>query len=68
MARRVEVDNLLSSAEVAELLGLSHRESVNTYARRYEDFPDPIVDKSGGRIRLWLRQDIETWFDGRVGA
>jgi len=27
--------------------------------------PQPVVDKSGGHIRLWLRQDIETWSRSR---
>lgn len=65
MCRQVDVDDLLSAPEVAELLGLSHYNSVTTYLHRYDDFPRPVVDKSSGRIRLWLRQDIEWWYESR---
>ena len=65
MGRRVDVDDLLTSAEVASLVGLSHRESVMTYLRRYPEFPQPIIDKTGGRVRLWLRQDVEDWARAR---
>jgi len=57
----VDVEDLLSASEVAEILGLAHYNSVTTYLRRYDDFPRPVVDKSGGRIRLWTRKDIELW-------
>ena len=62
---RVETDNLVSAGEVAELLGLAHHNSVTTYLQRYPDFPEPVVQKSGGHIRLWLRPEIEDWADSR---
>jgi len=43
------------------MLGLSHRNSVSTYLRRYGDMPRPVVERGGGRTRLWLRQDVEQW-------
>jgi len=58
---RVLTEDLIDSTEVAEILGLSHRNSVSTYLRRYQDFPQPVVERGGGRTRLWLRQDIEAW-------
>lgn len=61
MNQKVNIKDLISAAEVAEILGLSHHNSVSTYRRRYEDFPAPVVDKSNGRIRLWLRSEIEKW-------
>lgn len=61
MGRNVDVDDLLSAVEVAELIGLAHHNSVTTYLNRYEDFPRPVVDKSGGRIRLWARPDVVEW-------
>ena len=45
--------------EVADLLGLAHRNSVSVYRHRHDDFPKPTVEKS--RCVLWLRADIETW-------
>lgn len=65
MGRKVDVDDLLTSDEVAEIVGLSHRESVMTYMRRYDDFPRPVVDRPGRRVRLWLRQEVERWSRGR---
>lgn len=61
MSPDVNTDDLVDANEVAEMLGLSHRNSVSTYLRRYHDFPQPIVERSGGRTRLWLRSDIEVW-------
>lgn len=61
MGRRIDVDDLLTASEVAGLLGLSMRQVVSTYARRYEDFPRPAVIKSNGRTQLWAREDVETW-------
>ena len=61
MAKVVDLDELLSAPEVAELLGLSHYNSVTTYLRRYDDFPRPVVEKGSGRIRLWLRQEVLDW-------
>ena len=61
MSPKVNTEDLISASEVAQILGLSHYNTVTTYLRRYEDFPHPVVDLSGGRIRLWLRQDILAW-------
>ena len=59
---KVETEDLIDSPEVAALLGLSHYNSVSEYRRRYDDFPEPVVEKgrcllggaatsSGGRRR-----------------
>ena len=65
MSPMVNTEDLCTASEAAEILGLSHHNSVTTYLNRYESFPRPVIERSGGRIRLWLRQDIETWADGR---
>lgn len=54
-------DDLISAAEVAEILGLSHRNSVSTYRRRYADFPVPIPSPHGGRTLLWRRGEVLAW-------
>ena len=51
----------MSAGEVAAILGLAHYNSVTTYLHRYNDFPRPTIERSGGRIRLWTRQDIVDW-------
>lgn len=57
----VDVENLIDSVAVADLLGLGSRNSVAVYRRRYETFPQPIVDLGPGRPLLWLRGDVEAW-------
>jgi predicted DNA-binding transcriptional regulator AlpA len=61
MNKRVNVADLLDASEVAELLGLTSRNSVSVYARRHEDFPRPVVDKADGHTKLWLRSEVEAW-------
>ena len=61
MGQMVNVKDLIGASEVAEILGLSHHNSVSTYMQRYDDFPAPVLEKSNGRIRLWLRSEIEKW-------
>lgn len=65
MAEKVDPDDLIGAAEVQAILGLSHPSSVTTYLRRYSDFPSPVVDLSGSRVRLWKRQDIVGWHESR---
>ena len=65
MGAKVDTADLVSVGEVADLLGLSHHNSVTTYLQRYADFPRPVVEKSSGHIRLWLRQDVVAWSESR---
>jgi predicted DNA-binding transcriptional regulator AlpA len=57
----VDTDDLVDARGIAELLGLSHPNSVSTYQRRYADMPRPVVDLGVGRPRLWSRRQIEQW-------
>jgi predicted DNA-binding transcriptional regulator AlpA len=61
---KVEVSDLLNAAEVAEVLGLSHRTAIATYRGRYADFPSPVIVK--GKCVLWLRADIRAWATARA--
>jgi len=65
MGRLVDPDDLLDVGEVAELLGLAQKNSVTTYMRRYEDFPEPVIEFAKGKCRAWLREDIEQWHASR---
>ncbi len=65
MAPLINSEDLIDSQIVAELLGLSQRNSVTTYLRRYADMPRPVVELGKGRVRLWLRADIVEWRDKR---
>jgi len=61
MAPRVRTEDLIDAQGVADLLSLSHRNTVSSYQKRYPDMPRPVVDLGRGRPRLWLRSQIEIW-------
>lgn len=61
MSRLVRTDDLVDAQEVAELLGLSHRNSVSTYLHRYQGMPRPVIERGGGRTRLWDRAEVAHW-------
>jgi glutathione-regulated potassium-efflux system ancillary protein KefG len=61
MAPMVATEDLIDAQGVADLLALSHRNSVSLYQRRYEDMPRPVVDLGDGRVKLWLRPEIQRW-------
>ncbi len=58
MGRKVDVDDLIDTHTVAEILGLAHRNTVSEYQSRYDDMPRPVVDLGGGRSKLWLRPEV----------
>jgi predicted DNA-binding transcriptional regulator AlpA len=61
MPRRVVLEDLIDAHEVARILGLSHRNTVSLYMRRYPEMPRPVLDLGRGRPSLWLRPEIERW-------
>ena len=63
----IDIDDLLDAHGVAEALGLSHPNTVSVYQHRYEDMPRPVIDLGKGRVKLWLRPEIEDW-SARQGA
>jgi glutathione-regulated potassium-efflux system ancillary protein KefG len=65
VAPMVNTDELIDARVLAELLGLSHPNSVSLYQRRYPDMPRPVIDLGRGRPRLWCRPDVESWLAGR---
>ena len=61
MSPRVATDDLLDAQGVADVLGPSHRNTVFQYQHRYDDMPKPVVDLGEGRVKLWLRPQVERW-------
>jgi hypothetical protein len=59
VGRKVDVDDLVSRAEIAARLGLSSSEAVRSWRKRYGDFPEPVVKLAGIHIYAW--PDIERW-------
>ena len=68
MARKVDVDDLVSAQEIADRFGLAHEHAVSNWARRHADFPVPI--KKLQRVRIWHWPDIVVWAKatGRMDA
>jgi hypothetical protein len=61
MTPMVNTDELSDAHGLAELLGLSHANSVSTYQRRYPDMPRPVIDLGPGRPKLWVRSEVLSW-------
>lgn len=61
MARKLDPDDLIDVGEVQAILKLAQPNAVSLYQRRYVDMPRPIVVRSNGKTRLWLRQEIMAW-------
>jgi predicted DNA-binding transcriptional regulator AlpA len=61
LAPKVDTEDLLDTQGVAEILGLAHRNTVTQYQRRYTDMPKPVFDLGAGRVKLWLRSEMERW-------
>lgn len=57
----VDTADLIDARAVADLLGLSHPNSVSTYQHRYPDMPRPVVDLGEGRCKLWLFTEVTDW-------
>lgn len=68
MTRRIDPDDLIDAAMVADVLGFASRNVVSVHRKRHPDFPAPVVDMGAGRCLLWLRQDIEKWAKARRPA
>lgn len=61
MTPRVDTEDLIDAQAVADLLGLTHRNSVSTYQRRYKDMPRPVVELGPGRPSLWKKSEVSRW-------
>ena len=59
MGRKVEVDDLVGAAEIAERLGLAQVQTVHSWRRRYPDFPAPVAQLR--QAMIWSWPDVESW-------
>jgi predicted DNA-binding transcriptional regulator AlpA len=59
--RSVVIDDLLDARGVADVLGVARHNTVSVYQHRYADMPRPVIDLGKGRVKLWLRPEIERW-------
>jgi hypothetical protein len=59
MGRKLDADDLVGAAEIAERLGLAQVQTVHTWRRRYEDFPEPVARLK--QALIWSWSDVELW-------
>ncbi|MFP5256082.1 MAG: DNA-binding protein [Acidimicrobiia bacterium] len=59
MPRKVNVNDLVGAAEIADRLGLAHVESVHTLRRRHPDFPEPVTKLR--QAMVWDWNDVAKW-------
>ena len=59
MGRKLGVDLLVGTAEIAKRLGLAESRTVHSWTRRYDDFPKPVVKLE--RAMVWYWPEVEEW-------
>ena len=59
MGRRVDVDQLVGAAEIADRLGVSNSQVIHVWRGRHPDFPKPIMKLKTAMIWYW--PDVENW-------
>ncbi|MEY2464932.1 MAG: hypothetical protein QOH64_3070 [Acidimicrobiaceae bacterium] len=59
MGRRLDVDKLVGTVEIARLLGVKRPQVVHDWMRRHPDFPAPVLELS--RVRVWYWPEVERW-------
>jgi transposase-like protein len=65
--RKVSIEDLVGAAEIAGRLGIAQPQTVHSWRRRYEDFPEPIAQLQTALIWAW--PDVRAWArrTGRLG-
>jgi len=61
VGEKVDLDDLVDARGVANLLGLTHPNTVSVYQHRHADMPRPALDLGERRVKLWLRSEIKSW-------
>lgn len=59
MGRRIDVDNLVGAAEIAERCGVKRPQVVHDWRRRYPDFPEPVAQLR--QALVWNWPEVERW-------
>lgn len=62
VGRRLDVDWLVTSAEIRRLLGVKHTTTVYWWIDHdYFGFPEPVVTIGADQTRLWYWPEVATW-------
>ena len=59
MGRKVDVDELVGAAEIAQRLGVKRRHVVHDWHRRHADFPEPVAELQ--QAMVWSWPDVARW-------
>jgi hypothetical protein len=59
MGRRIDVDQLVGTTDIAERLGVASAQVVREWRRRHTDFPAPVAQV--GTTLIWAWPEIEAW-------
>jgi predicted DNA-binding transcriptional regulator AlpA len=59
VGRRIDVDQLVGTKEIADRLGVRRPQVVHDWRRRYPDFPAPVARLS--QVWVWAWSDVERW-------
>ena len=59
MGRKLDVDQLVGSAEIAERLGVKRLQVIHDWRRRHLDFPNPVFNI--GRTGVWYWPEVRAW-------
>lgn len=63
MGRMIDADDLISSADIAAIFGVT-RAAVSNWKRRWSDFPNPVARVGPVKnIDLYLRSEILAWVE-----
>lgn len=57
--RKVDPQQLVGTAEIAERLGLAQFQTVHSWRQRYSDFPKPVATLK--QAMIWYWPDVEDW-------
>ena len=59
MGRKVDVDDLVGAAEIAERLGVARSQTIHVWRSRYPDFPKPVCTLQQALVFSW--SEVEAW-------
>ena len=59
MGRKVDLDELVGTVEIAARLGVKRPQVVHDWRRRYPEFPQPV--RRFGQYDVWLWPEVAAW-------
>jgi predicted DNA-binding transcriptional regulator AlpA len=59
MGRRLDVDQLVGAAEIAERVAVKRSTVIHDWRHRHDDFPQPVLRLRG--VLIWYWPDVERW-------